>query len=369
MGLDVAAPVARRRQKSRPDTTAARERFIAACARAAHGMRRLVPAIWEGRVVAWIGSFDGARAVVVRHEPWMWARRGYLFGVLTEDDMIANVVDSGHYWHEPWTKTLGSGPGSRWAHLWALQGTHCGQWDGIALSNQDRTDQTLGALWHGGDVSPLKKVLASGGNNNSASPSITDATVFKLYDLVRSYDNITTSAVPQTLVNSPGTPTRWCGAGDVGLDVMSVTVGASGNVTWTLSYTDTSGTGGKSPDTLNLQTMFLSSAPTTIDQWPSAFEYNNQASVLELGLAGQDTGVRSVDSVTFGGTGSVVGIILGRTIAWMPAALGGYYSPIDFTKQAGEDLVVVPDKACLTHAKYEVTLGHNNHGGLNFLWG
>jgi hypothetical protein len=353
----------------------ARERALLAVARAAHGTRRLLPVILDGRIIAWAGSSSDGRVGILEHKPWMrkWIDKlGNLMGWPTIDAMILDITVNGKTLPPfLWFKRSSSSVVARWWHHWAMQGSPQapGLYDGTANTFKGRDDTTPGAMYHGGNVSPGTKHILSGGFHNIAAQAASDCGVLMPYDFVGSYDSHATSASPQTMTNS-STAARYITGGDFGMDIMPVCTGNNGVTGLSaLAYTSDTGTApeGAAANVTNIQSCFISPGPTVADQWPGACEYPSSMPVLSIPLRAGDNGVKQIDSVTWGGAAATMSLVLGRPLAWMPVQFSGAYYPYDFVKQVPSVPRIV-DGCCLTFAVFLNTAASGQEGHLQIAW-
>ena len=142
----------------------------------------------------------------------------------------ANIIDSSsntviNSWSDTWVSQAGSAPLA---------------YSGAAQTARQFTDNSIGALPHGGNVSPAQKyLLAYTLGNRSTGP--TPGCVMWLYDRVLSYDECPIAAASTTMTNTL-TAQRWVGTGLPGLrTVLTSSQTATGVTASNLSvmtYTD-----------------------------------------------------------------------------------------------------------------------------------
>jgi len=81
-------------------TDHSKQRMIAAVAKSARGVTRLLPIIAFGKIVAWMCSdhWPSRGVYVIDHKPWMDRlidKDGFLCGFVTVDDLILNMTTNG----------------------------------------------------------------------------------------------------------------------------------------------------------------------------------------------------------------------------------------------------------------------------------
>ena len=349
--------------------TRERERAIRAVVRAAWGVTRLMPILLHNRIIAWCGwSFIYDAAVVIDHKPWMqtWIdRNGLLLGFPNVDNLILNVTTNQQLKQLFFFKAMISGTPDAfsWMHLYTLSGfPSVGVFNGTSLTARQHSDQEVGALMHGGNVSPATKHLVNvWARHDDASNTATEPSVFVLYDMVLSYDQCVAQNTTQTMTNTL-TAQRYVGSGDPGLQVMSCvntsTVTSLSAVAYSsIIYTSIGGSsqttpivaGGKFND---------GSATTPSVSFPagSAFAYSaaSDFQALTMPLVNGDSGAKNLVSyqMASASTGDIFNLMLTFPLAWVPVNRGGdriYY--YDLVRQI-PSVPRVRDGACLCVARY-----------------
>lgn len=157
---------------------------------------------------------------------------------------------------------------------------------------------TDGGLRHGGNVSPSKKFvrkLMAFTTTGTATPL-----PMKLLDYIGFYGFIDESVTDeQVLDNTVPLPRHTDGKG---VQMMPVVVaGQTGGQPFTVSYTNQDGVSGRTTGTVQMSTQFVNGTILHSQQAAAAAENNGPFLPLQKG----DSGVRSVQSVTIGGTGDV----------------------------------------------------------------
>lgn len=167
---------------------------------------------------------------------------------------------------------------------------------GVFVPLKQSTD---GGLRHGGDVAPAKKFLRKL-MVQTATAAMLPAT-FKLLDYIGFYGFIDESVLEeQILDNTTPLPRHVDGAG---VQLMPVVVaGHTGGQPFTVSYTNQDGVAGRVTSSVTMSTTQIVNG-TILHSQQAGAAYANNGPFLPLQTG--DTGVRSVQSVTIGGTGDV----------------------------------------------------------------
>lgn len=157
---------------------------------------------------------------------------------------------------------------------------------------------TDGGLFHGGNVSPKKKVVRSTTLMVSNTAGALPIMAYMLdYVLYYPFINMNTTAT-QTLTNSVTLPRHTTGAG---LKIMAVMqAGGVGGQSFSVSYTNQDGTSGRTTETAIINTN------AAVGNIISSSVASATAPGPFLTLQGKDTGVRSIQSITM--TGPDVGL-------------------------------------------------------------
>lgn len=221
---------------------------------------------------------------------------------------------------------------------------------------------TDGGLYHGGNVAPKKKILRQ---LMSLTPTAAATPLpMILCDYIGHYPFIDESVTDEQFLDNTQSPTRW--TSDKGVQMMAVVVaGQTGGQTFTVKYTNQDGVSGRvtEPHLMTTQAVngtLLSSAGAAV---------NSRGPFLTL-QAG-DTGVRYVESVTFGGTGDIglMALVLVKPIASF--SLRGIDAPseADYIEDAPQS-PIIPDDAYLNFICYPAgTLsGAQIHGLMEVCW-
>lgn len=281
--------------------------------------------------------------------------------------VMADAEEAGQYLYASWrkqpTQTTGAGI---WFDLSMSPGNPApNYYIGAVGTFTPLRQSTDGGLRHGGNVSPARKHL----RKLMAFTTTTTAAPLpmKLCDYIGFYGFIDESVTdPQTLDNTTPLPRHQTGAG---VQLMPVVVaGQTGGQPFTVSYTNQDGVSGRTTGAVQMTTQFVNGTILHSQQAAVAAENNGPFLPLQPG----DTGVRSVQSVTIGGTGDVglFALVLVKPLATF--ALVGTDAPteIDFLTDMAS-LPVIEDDAYLNFiALPNGTLsGAPIHGILETTWG
>ncbi len=223
---------------------------------------------------------------------------------------------------------------------------------------------TDGGLRHGGNVSPSRKFLRK---LMVLSPTAAaNPLPLKLMDYIGFYGFIDESILDEQFLDNTVAPTRSV----VGAQLMPVVVaGQTGGQPFTVNYTNQDGVAGRITQSVVMGTQFVNG--TILHSMPAGALYPDTGPFLPL-QAG-DSGVRSVQSVTIGGTGDVglFALVLVRPLASI--SLRGIDAPteIDYLTDMGGSMPVIEDDAYINFlALPNGTLsGAPIHGILEACWG
>lgn len=198
---------------------------------------------------------------------------------------------------------------------------------------------TDGGLDHGGSVYPAKKML----RQFTALTPTAAATPLPiiLLDYLGHYPFVDESVTDEQVLDNTLSPTRWLD--DKCIRIMPVVVaGQAGGQTFTVKYTNQDGVSGRVTQPHLMSTQGLNGTILS-----SAGAANNSRAPF-MALQAGDTGVRFIESVTFGGTGDIglVAFVLVRPIASF--SLRGIDAPVeaDYLEDAPQ-LPIIPDDAYL----------------------
>ena len=158
---------------------------------------------------------------------------------------------------------------------------------------------TNGGLRHGGNVSPNKKFLRKLMVQTSIATPLPVA--FKLMDYIGFYGFIDESILTEQFLDNTTPLPRY--ADGVGVQIMPVVVAAhtSNTQTFTVNYTNQDGVAGRVTNEARMSFQTVNGTILHSQQTSGAFVNNGPF----LSLQGNDSGVRSIESVTIGGVGDV----------------------------------------------------------------
>lgn len=222
-------------------------------------------------------------------------------------------------------------------------------------------------LYTGPDVAPLTKHIV----NMSAVTAVATGVpgVFMLVDLLMVYPYIDAATnTPQVLNNAWRALSRYVnGEGVRAFLVAATTLGAvAQNVT--MSYTNQDGTSGRSLP-ITVSTTASAIVPHIAH---SGLAANNYGPFLPL--ATSDTGIRSVENITFSAAGTAntfYHLVLCRPITTLPIVAASVASERDLLNQL-PSLPRVYDDACLSFLFFSggaVAAATNWYGSVEFAWG
>jgi hypothetical protein len=338
-------------------------RAIARMVDAACGIEVPIPMLFGRRNLGWL--------VGKRHSPYVWWGAG-----IPNLAYLNQRANSGFRWKQIFFKSMSTGASANnWFDLWACQGDPTlGSYAGAAFTSVQFTDATVGAIQHGGNVSPSFKHLTSIG----ASYTTAGSYVLVLYDRVLTYEACTFNAnVQQALTNSLAAQ-RYASAGQSGLQISLTAQTAFGvtaaNLTQ-MAYTNQAGTNGQA---VPAATPALAIFPSAVVQQAGLgaqtvcpYDSANGQINLFLPLAPGDTGCRSVATYTTSAanTGTFT-ILLSRPLAYMilPAASVNFQTDMIYQLM---NLERIYDGACLAFFAYggPSTQTPIFNGSIDVVWG
>lgn len=213
---------------------------------------------------------------------------------------MADAQDAGNYLYASFRKqpTQATGVGV-WFDLSMSLGNPAPNYyigsPGVFVPLKQSTD---GGLRHGGNVSPERKFLRKLSVQTAAGAML--PATFKLLDYIGFYGFIDESVLgEQFLDNTTPLPRHTDGAG---VQLMPVVVaGQTGGQPFTVSYTNQDGVAGRVTGSVLMSTQAVNG--TILCSQNGGATYPHAGPFLPL--QGSDSGVRSVESVTIGGTGDV----------------------------------------------------------------
>lgn len=294
-------------------------------------------------------------------------------GWSSHDDYISEVSTNGKSTGPViWNKITGAAAytAGRWYDTSALGGTPVANaWAGTALAWKTCDESTgngtqIFGIPHGGNVSTDTKHLVNIMANTAVATGVPGG--FLLIDMQGYYPGISMNSA--TAQNFTGTPTlRYAnGAGVRPYLVINTTAGATAhNVS--LSYTNQAATAGRALGA----TVSCTASAITPHITHSGTAANNYGPFLPL--AGGDTGVQSVQSITISaasGSGTA-SLVLARPLAYLPITTVGVSAERDLMNQL-PSLPRIYDGACLTwlyFAGAATAASTNFYGSVEAQWG
>ena len=277
----------------------------------------------------------------------------------------AELAGSRFYtWRKTPSQTTGNGI---WFDLSMSPGNPAPQYYAAAPSTAIAMAQsTDGGLFHGANVSPSRKYLRKMMAMNVTSTAVPLPMILLDYLMYYPFIDESLDGEVQTMTNIVTLPRHTTGEG---VQMMAVVVAGHAvgtGVTFTVNYTNQSGTSGRTSKTVQLNTQFVNG--TIITSAPATNNCNGPF----IPLADGDTGVRSVESVTM--TGSDVGLftlVLVKPLAQM--SIRGINAPVevDYFKDFGGGMPRIEDDAYLNFIVHPVgTLSAAPfHGYIETVWG
>lgn len=227
-------------------------------------------------------------------------------------------------------------------------------------------DSSIGALYHGGNVSPSTKHLQNAGVVSATATAVPG--VWVLVDILGCYPRIDmNSAVLQTLNNGLSLPRYATGEGVRAFLTPTTALGAvAHNIA--ISYTNTVPTSGRT-----LPVTVAGTSSGTLGQIDhSGVNANNYGPFLPL--AAGDYGISKVDSITLSaGTGAsqLASLVLCKDLAWIPVTTASVLTEREFWNQFGS-LPRIYDGAYLSwlfFAGAALAASSNICGYLDVTWG
>jgi hypothetical protein len=206
-----------------------------------------------------------------------------------------------------------------WYDFWPIFGAPAsGAYPGAAYTATAHTDTEIGAIYHGGNVSPNAKYLVSDYYQQNATTAFGQAVV--LYDRVLTYEACSFNAnVQQNMTNVVSIP-RY--SGQNGVRIVLTTQTATGATASNLTQLSYGPVGGGAAHVMPIQaSMALTFNPSTVApaaEVPSLVQTTNAYPSLYLPLATGDGGVQSITSFTTSAanTGTLC-FVLARPLAYL----------------------------------------------------
>lgn len=310
---------------------------------------------------------DGAPVGLLRsdHTREVW------FSPVTKINDIIVALEAGQSCRRNWVKQIGSlSPITlKWNDLWCAGGKpQAGTYTGTAHTARQFDDTVAGGLAHGGNVSPKQKFIKDGWVNSFGAAALLWA-----YDRVLAYESNTPTNGVTTMTNTLAAQ-RYNGAGLPGLLVMPTiqTVIATGPALSAMSYVNQAGSTIAAPLSSLIYILDTHGATQTNLQGSNlALVTTNNHAVPFVPLGVSDTGVRSINSVTFNAadTGSVC-FALVRPLVMLANSGAQIPAMYDWLHQMPELDAIVYDGAHISFMQYLVGSAQQwGQGGLGFGWG
>lgn len=350
----------------KPDTE---DDFISRCVALGSGDATPIPMIYEGRFIGWtVGEQHSRRVTFVRKPAW------YKFTVGVYDDVIT-ACGLGQRYPSFWNKAMTSAPvANNWYDTWPVAGNPpAGAYGGTALTAKQHTDTEVGALYHGGNVSTLKKYLTG-----VTGFSVAGTPTYMLGDRVITYEACPFNAAVSTAFTNTLTAQRYVSAGQSGMKIVctcQTVFGATASNITALSYTNNAGTASQAMPTTTTVAIIVSAAAPTATLGARCVAPSNTAATLTWGLpflplANGDGGVRLIDhwTTSAANTGTLC-IILYRPLFWWGVGQAGVASQVDAVFQySGMEQIF--DGACLNFLAFfpAATAPTSMFGDAEFLW-
>jgi hypothetical protein len=255
------------------------------------------------------------------------------------DNVVNAISTNGTFIRLPFYKITGAGAytASRGYSFFQLAGQPAaGSYSGTALTSVQMTSATQGALPLNAAVAPATRHLLNWGTVTGVATGV--PSTLMLVDFLLYYPTVNANTTsPNTLTNSASLPRYTTGDGVMMMLEVTAALGATAsNVT--VSYTNQAGTASRTTPATAM----------TVSQIISGIGHTGVAP-LHLPLQGTDSGVRSIQTITFSaamGAGSAVSAVLYRPLATIPLTTIGVMTERDFLYQL-PSLPKIEDGACL----------------------
>jgi hypothetical protein len=220
---------------------------------------------------------------------------------------------------------------------------------------------TANGIWHGGDVSPKKKILQNALIGSFAA-TVTPAT-FLLCDYLLFYSLVDMDSTDEQLLSNAVTLPRYASGEGVQMFLVATNPFIGGQ-SFTVKYTNSEGVSGR--QTVPIQTATTTNIATIINSGAGAVANRGPFIPLNMG----DRGVRSVESITFfGPNGGLAALVLVKPLATMYTREIITFSERDFFREKGpapiiEDGAYLNWLCCPNGSAAAVPIV----GNLNFVW-
>ena len=315
-----------------------------------------------------VGERDSDRVLISRRGMTPAEVAGFPTLLSIQQAAVANRL-----WDSVFSKTM-SPQSQQWWDSWPAAGSPvAGTYTGAAFTSRQFDDTTVGALYHGGNVTPYGKFILTMQANITGTASAYSI----IYDRVLSYEACTFNAsVLQNFTNSLAAQ-RWVSAGQPGLQVTmtatttSATGSTASNLTQ-LAYTNQAGTAGQAAPCSTPALAIAASANIAGVNGSQVLCPNNNAAAINgpfLPLAVQDSGVRLLSSFTTSAANTgTMAFVLNRPLGLLMMQANGIEFETDFVFQR-LSLGQVYDGACLAFLFCPSTSTVSNfEGRLRSIW-
>ncbi len=370
MQLTLSAPFVRRSRKSTHGPLD-EDRALARALDAMRGIDQIQPVMFGGKLLAWAKGEQGRGDVSWRrpraHEKW-WC------GFTSYDDLISEVSGSNKKYRTEWSKiATTTGVASNYYDLWPNGGSPtAGTYTGAAFTARSLDDTSVGALYHGGNVSTDTKHFLSA----YAKASANTPTIY-LYDRVLTYEACTLNGnVNQAMTNGVAAA-RYIAAGEGAMKICvtaQTAIGASNSNLTVCSYTDQDGNAANLVPQTPVPAIIVSAAAPTTTLGARVVAPSTTAGTLPWGphlpLATGDGGARSIENFTtsVANTGTLC-FLLQRILAVIPCPSAGVASLVNLIQEI-PSMERVRDGACLAIMAYQpLTTGYTGDGGCEWGYG
>ena len=207
---------------------------------------------------------------------------------------------------------------------------------GTPLTATAMARSTDGGIYHGHNVSPSTKYLRMNMSLANAATALPMSLILQDYLMFYSFIDESLDGEAQLMTNSVTIPRYTTGSG---VQIMPVVVAghATGGQTFTCSYTNQDGVSGRTTGAAQLGTQFVNG--TILTSQRAAGFVNGPY----LSLQGQDTGVRSIESVTMSGADvGLFALVLVKPL--LTTQIRGIDAPVEVDQALGQGLTITEIK-------------------------
>ncbi len=348
------------------------DRALARGIEAMVGIDQIQPIMFGGKLIAWAKGEQGSGGVSWRrpraHEKWWMGWSSY-------DNLIDEVTNNGKKYRADWNRTFSASPvANNYYDLFPCTGAPtAGTYTASAKVARPMSDTDVGAMYHGGNMSPDTKHLL----NASVQTTFATPIAFFLYDRCLTYEAVPFNAATPAAFTNTLPLTRYVADGEGGCKILctgQTLTGATASTITALSYTNQAGTPSQvMPQTPSPAVIVNAAAPSTING-ARVVSPSTTAATLPWGphlpLATGDGGVRLIDSLTTSAanTGTMC-FVLQRILACIPIPTNGCTSLVNLIQEV-PSMERVRDGACLAVMTFNsVAVSFNLSGSIDFAWG